>query len=103
MRLDQDFEKSLGSDKTHTDIRPKKFLVSKHKPKIKSDLKFSNLMALGSTAEFVQNQHLLLNAARPPLLKDYLDMSMADGIEMPKLYKRVIVQVNWCEDNIPIP
>ena len=73
LRLDQEFEKTLGSDKAFTDIKPKAFLFSKNKPKIKSNLNISNLMTLGNTPEIIKINNLMVRKRLLELTMDFVE------------------------------
>lgn len=72
IHLDQEFEKTL-QEKHGDDISLKKYLVSKHKPLIKSSLKVSNLMTLGNSAEAIKINNEIIKKRLLELTLSFLE------------------------------
>ena len=74
LRLDQEFEKSLGSEKTFTKIKPKDFLVSKaDEPMAKAEVKLSTLITLGNTNEILKINNMIIKKRLLELTMDFLE------------------------------
>lgn len=74
LRLDQEFEKSIGSEKKFTKIKPKDFLISKdEKPLIKPEIKLSTLIALGNTPEIVKINNMIVKKRLLEVTTDFLE------------------------------
>ena len=72
--LNQEFEKSLGNDKTFTKIKAKDFLISKNaKPLIKPEEKLSKLITLGNTPEIVKINNMIVKKKLLEITLDFLE------------------------------
>ena len=72
--MDQEFEKSLGSEKTFTKIRARDFLVSKSEsPLAKAEVKLSTLITLGNTNEILKINNLIIKKRLLELTMDFLE------------------------------
>ena len=74
LRLDQEFEKSIGNEKKYTNIKAKDFLISKHeKPLIKPEVKLSSLIAIGNTFEIIKINNMIVKKKLLEVTTDFLE------------------------------
>ena len=73
LRLDQEFEKSLGVEK-FTKIKAKDFLVSRdERPQIKPEIKLSTLITLGNTPEIIRINNMIVKKKLLDITLDFLE------------------------------